>query len=545
MKQSAFLFALPVVLGLAGCSVVGVKVERQSAASLRRDALQVVRQNGGSEAAASFVSAQQGNLSESGRASALLEAVRRSASARPGTPDHAVNLAATRSLLALMAARDFAPLPLGDGRTLDVSPASKTTVDPRTAKRVFPAADVRITKLRIRVVQEGAGLPCVAHFAPRSPAVAGQAGVPPLAGFCEPVTVLARADGSNPRLDFYRTRVDDDVVVEGDKTKLAADFSAPLAYLLSRGQNRNMDVMALLRSDKKFAFMGLYQFHRYDPDKIPVVFVHGLMSRPETWVPAVNELMADEKIRERYQFWFFLYPTGWPVWGSAAELRSELDRYRKTFDPSRRNPNFDRMVLAGHSMGGLISSLQVRTGGEKLWRQFMDTPPHQLSISPALKQRVVKIVQFQPRPEISRVVFFATPHRGSDLAVNPISDFFSRLIRLPFGFLEHDRIALQSALREDVRDLFVAPANSITFLRANSPLLKSILALPMRPGVPFHSVVGDRGRGDAPESSDGVVPYWSSRMEGAKSEKIVPSGHGAHEHPDGIAELRRILSLHL
>jgi hypothetical protein len=162
-----------------------------------------------------------------------------------------------------------------------------------------------------------------------------------------------------------------------------------------------------------------------------------------------------------------------------------------------------------------------------------------------LKERVVKIVQFQPRPEISRVVFFATPHRGSDLAVNPISDFFSRLIRLPFGFLEHDRIALQSALREDVRDLFVAPANSITFLRANSPLLKSILALPMRPGVPFHSVVGDRGRGDAPESSDGVVPYWSSRMEGAKSEKIVPSGHGAHEHPDGIAELRRILSLHL
>jgi pimeloyl-ACP methyl ester carboxylesterase len=404
---------------------------------------------------------------------------------------------------------------------------------------------VRITKLRVRTVQKGAGLPCVAHFAPKSPALAGQAGVPPMAGFCEPVTALVRTDDRAPQLVFYRTRVDDDVVVAGRNAKLAADFSAPLAYLLSRGQNRNLDVVAMIRPDKKFAFTGLYQFHRYDPDKIPVVFVHGLMSRPETWVPAVNELMADEEIRERYQFWFFLYPTGLPVWASAAELRSELDRYRKRFDPTRSNHNFDRMVLAGHSMGGLISSLQIRTGGKKLWKQFMDTPPEQLSLSPQLKKRIIKIVEFQPRPEIARVVFFSAPHRGSDLAVNPLSDFFSRLIKLPFGFLERDRIALQSALREDVRDLFVAPANSITFLRANSPLLKAILALPMRPGVPYHSVIGDQGKGNTPESSDGVVPYWSSHLDGAKSEKIVPSGHGSHENPEGIAELRRILKLHL
>jgi pimeloyl-ACP methyl ester carboxylesterase len=301
----------------------------------------------------------------------------------------------------------------------------------------------------------------------------------------------------------------------------------------------------LLRSDRKFHRTGLYQFHRYDPEKIPVVFVHGLMSRPETWVPAVNELMADEEIRERYQFWFFLYPTGLPVWGSAAELRSEIDRYRNAFDPARRNRNFDRMVLAGHSMGGLISSLQVRTGGEKLWRQFMDTPPYQLSISPEMKERVVKIVNFQPRPEVARVIFFSTPHRGSELAVNPVAEFFSRLIRLPFSFIEKDRMTLQAAMYEQYRDLFVAPANSVVFLRANSPLLKSILALPMRPGVPYHSVIGDQGRGNTPDSSDGVVPYWSSHMKNAKSEKIVPSGHGSHEHPEGIVELRRILKLHL
>ncbi len=545
MNRFVALALAPFLVWAVGCSTVGVRVEKQSSATVRREALRLVRHHGDSPAALSLAGAQQKNLPETGRAMALLEAARRSAGARAGTPDHAVNVAATRSLLALMSARDFAPLPLGDARTLTVSPDSRRTLDPRTASIIIPAEDIRITRLRVRTVQEGAGLPCVARFAPDAPVLQGQPGIPPLGGICEPVTALVLAGGRDPQLVFYRTRVDDDISVGGYRGKLAADFTAPLAYMVSRGRNRSLDVRSLMRVDQSYGMTGLYQFSRFDPDKIPVVFVHGLMSRPETWVPAVNELMADEKIRERYQFWFFLYPTGLPVWASAAELRSELDRYRKVCDPARRNRNFDRAVLVGHSMGGLISSLQIRTGGRALWQQFMDTPPEQLPLSGALRERIIRIVQFQPRPEIARVVFFATPHRGSDLAVHPVSEFFSRLIRLPVEFLDTDRYKLQSALREEYRDLFVAPANSLVFLRANSPLLKSILALPMRPGVPYHSVIGDQGRGDTPTSSDGVVPYWSSRLDGAVSEKVVPSGHGAHENPEGIAELRRILRLHL
>jgi pimeloyl-ACP methyl ester carboxylesterase len=339
--------------------------------------------------------------------------------------------------------------------------------------------------------------------------------------------------------------VDDDVLVNGRREKLAADFTAPLAYMLSKGRNRDIDIQALLRVDRNIGDTGLYQFSRYDPEKIPVVFVHGLLSRPETWVSALNGLMADEKIRERYQFWFFLYPTGLPVWTSAAKLRSELDRYRSVLDPARRNRHLDRMVLVGHSMGGLISSLQIRNGGEALWQQFMDTPLEKLSLSGKLKERIVEIVEFEPRPEVSRVVFFATPHRGSEMAVKPYTEFFSRLIRLPFTFLDNDRLILESALRKDFRNIFVAPANSLVFLRANSPLLKSILNLPLKKGIPYHSVIGDRGKNNAPNSSDGVVPYWSSRLEGVQSEKIVPSAHGTHEHPEGVAELARILHLHL
>jgi hypothetical protein len=67
----------------------------------------------------------------------------------------------------------------------------------------------------------------------------------------------------------------------------------------------------------------------------------------------------------------------------------------------------------------------------------------------------------------------------------------------------------------------------------------------MTPGIPYHTIMGDRGRGDAPNSSDGVVPYWSSHMEGAQSELVVASGHAAHQDPKGIGEVCRILLLNV
>src|SRR5438309_6932872 len=64
--------------------------------------------------------------------------------------------------------------------------------------------------------------------------------------------------------------------------------------------------------------------------------------------------------------------------------------------------------------------------------------------------------------------------------------------------------------------------------------------------APYHSIIGNRGKpGPLADSSDGVVPYWSSHLDGAQSEVIVPGPHGACELPQTIAELDRILRLHL
>ena len=534
--------AMALLAGVAGCTIVDLKVQGPSA--LRAKSREVVQENGHGRAALLLQKGTQSREDAATRITALVEAAELTAQARPGSAAQRLNRAATENLVAALQARAFAPVVLADGRTLTVSGDSPKTLDPRSADELLAARALQIEGLRVRNIQEGAGVPYVARFKSASPALRAQAGIPPLSGICEPVTALVRSVKSGPQLVFYRTLSSDDATINGRRVKLAADFTAPLAYMLSKGRNRSFDVRALVRTDLNMDQAGLYQFSRYEPGKIPVVLVHGLMSRPETWVPAINELLGDEKIREKYQFWFFLYPTGLPVWASAAKLREDMDRFRSTLDPQRTNGQLDRMVLAGHSMGGLISGLQIRSGGHHLWRQFMKTPPEQLKLSPQTRERLLRIINFGPRHDVARVVFFATPHRGSELAVNPFAEFFGRLIRLPFNVAQPDMLTIRQALREDLRELFVAPANSVVFLRARSPLLAAILNLPMRPGVPYHSIIGDRGRGDTPDSSDGVVPYWSSKLEGASTETIVPSGHGTNENPEGILEFRRILRRH-
>ena len=86
--------------------------------------------------------------------------------------------------------------------------------------------------------------------------------------------------------------------------------------------------------------------------------------------------------------------------------------------------------------------------------------------------------------------------------------------------------------------------NSVDTLAPNNRFVKAINTIPVVPGIPYHVICGDRGKGDAPNSSDGVVAYWSSHMDGAQSELVVPSSHSAHQNPQAIAEVLRILKLH-
>lgn len=455
--------------------------------------------------------------------------------------------AAVGRLVATLRADGFAPQAVTGVpgvRRVELDVSGVGVVDPREAVNLVPAADVRIRGLRERVVQDGAGVAFVGEFSRTSRLARGQPGAPP-GGFDVPVTAVVDFRSGVARLRFFDTYVADRVRVGGHEVVLAADFSAPVAFTVTRGRNRAIDLGGLLHVRGRLDDARLLQFQPYCKGRVPVVFIHGLLSRPEAWLNTLNELLAEREIRENFQFWFFMYPTGLPVWKSAAILRREGERFDEEFGRAARPARERRVVLVGHSMGGLIASLLIRQGGDVLWGQLSRRPLDELRLSAEARETIREMIFFPPRDDIGRAVFIATPHRGSALAGMPFATFASRLIRLPNMLNRNDRAELVSALEDEVGRIFGRGLTSIRFLEARSPFLTSILNLPLSNDVPYHSIIGDRGRGNTPHSSDGVVPYWSSHLESAASEKIVPSGHGAQEHPEAIAELRRILRIHV
>jgi hypothetical protein len=79
--------------------------------------------------------------------------------------------------------------------------------------------------------------------------------------------------------------------------------------------------MAMIRPQNYEQQTGLYMLEPYDPDRIPVIFVHGLLSIPQMWVPTITAVQSDAVLHNRYQFWVFAYPTGSPIALSALRLR--------------------------------------------------------------------------------------------------------------------------------------------------------------------------------------------------------------------------------
>ena len=124
-----------------------------------------------------------------------------------------------------------------------------------------------------------------------------------------------------------------------------------------------------------------------------------------------------------------------------------------------------------------------------------------------------------------------------------------RAVRLPFDFLNDandlfQRNRLDEATLQQVGFRNGRPSTGPDDLSPGSLFMQSTADLPIKPGLPFHTIVGWRDPAlPLAQSSDGVVPYASAHLDGAESERAVPSGHSVQETPGAIMELRRILRL--
>ena len=296
----------------------------------------------------------------------------------------------------------------------------------------------------------------------------------------------------------------------------------------------------------RFEGPGLSSVRPYVRGKIPVVLIHGLWSNPRSWASMIEDLEADPILRENYQFWTFGYPTGEPVLYSASVLRRALFHAREQYDPDGSDPAFDRMVLIGHSLGGLLAKLMAQDSGSHLWETVSAQPADHLDGPAAARDLLRQAFFFRPLPGVRRIIFIATPHRGSRLDRGALHAFGSRLIR----HVDPLQRAYGTLLASNGPDFFLHTfreglPTSVDQLTWDHPRLLSLCDLGIDPGVEYHSIIADRRDPPRERGTDGVVPYASAHLDGAASEFLVHGGHLCQAHPLVIRECRRILTEHL
>ncbi|MGL6194335.1 MAG: esterase/lipase family protein, partial [Thermoguttaceae bacterium] len=313
---------------------------------------------------------------------------------------------------------------------------------------------------------------------------------------------------------------------------------------------KNADYVTLEDTDenqtKPQKLCGIMMMQPYDPNKIPVVMVHGLASSPMTWMEMFNSLRGIPEIREKYQFWFYFYPSVQPFWVSAAQLRDDLAEIRATLDPNDTAPALHQMTLVGHSMGGLIARMQTIESGDSVWNLVSDVPFEQLDEPPEVKNEIKKWFFFSPDPSIHRVITIATPFHGSDFANNFTQWLANRVVHLPQSITN---VADSFAIREDgvlKKGSLLHMETSIESLSPKNPLFKVISTDTRAPDAEYNNIVGLVNNNGLLKyfntKSDGVVRYESATFPEAESEITVPSMHSyVHTHPRAIMEVRRIL----
>ena len=445
---------------------------------------------------------------------------------------------------------------LADGSNLvvvhDLSEGDRATLNPREWSRIEPAAQVVARELPLRTTAQGVGVPLVFSRDVNRSATPVSLLVPlERNGEVVPATLLARFDDSDP--DQPRMHLRWQATLEtvqwavnnaAAPVPVAADFSAPLEVFGAAGGFRAPALLGVLRPDRFPDAIELFRMTPKDPQRVPVVLVHGLASQPRMWRGVVNELLRDPEIRERCEFYYFAYPTSQPLPYVASQLRlalSELQHLGLADD--------GEVLLVGHSLGGLVSKMQVTDPGSRLWDLYFTSQPEQIERLGPVSQRLSEWLFYESVPVVGRVVFIATPHGGSEIADSWIGDIGRRLARVPrhaitlAGSLVMLEVGVLTDTGRRVANRFPTVVEGLS---PESRFLATLRSLPVADGIGTHTIYGNRNAGNPDRPcTDGVVRCDSARLPGMDSELMVVSGHNAHENPQAIAELRRIIRLHL
>ena len=401
--------------------------------------------------------------------------------------------------------------------------------------------------LSVRNREAGVGAPLIAVW-PTDPTFRWRRSVP--------ATVLLRLQGSladlaagrsAAALELYSPLEDEGthIMIGQTKVPLETDLTTYLAYNLNQSAIWKFGKLGFLAPAEVFPSQ-LILNQPYDPGRIPVVFVHGTFSSPVTWAEMANSLTADPVLRQRYQIWSFIYASGNPLVRSVADLRAALTAEVQRRDPEGTNTALRQMVVIGHSQGGLLTKGTAITTGDRVWSQFSTNRWEDLKISDAQRQEVRRMFFLEPLPFVSRVVFIATPHRGSYLSSSLARRLAQRFVSLPGAMVSRGKDALRLTEGSSAGNFFRGKLpTSLDSMSPKNPGLLAMAEVPVVPPVKAHSIIPVKGGGDLQRGRDGVVSYQSAHVGYVESEFIVNSKHSCLDQPATIEEVRRILHEHL
>lgn len=328
---------------------------------------------------------------------------------------------------------------------------------------------------------------------------------------------------------------------------LAANFTAGYGLWLARSDFSRQAFRNLMGSASALQSPHIFMLQPYDPNRKIILMLHGIASSPEAWVNTANEVLGDAALRERYQLWQLYYPTNLPLIINLQSIREAVLNALQTVDPAGATPAADDMVLIGHSMGGLLARLLVSEDDGT----FLDRLGELLQLDPQRKKRLATRfsaeLRITPLPGVTRAVFIAAPHRGTDVADYRLARWLAGLITLPVKVLEQVQQFAEVVLDPEQQ---IQPARvrftSIDNLSERDSFIRATADLPIYSGVKYHSIIAvEQPSLPIEQRSDGVVPYLSAHLPGAESEMIIRSGHSVQETSAAILEIRRILYQHL
>ncbi len=432
--------------------------------------------------------------------------------------------------------------------SLDLSEMPKGSVKHQKIRTFVPDTTLNFDGIRNQYTSEGIGARMVVQFEEdKDDAQNSWHEMPYL-----PVSLILKFPGNSaeevirsrdvkvtPVVTYYSNKIS----IGSQKIPVGTNYSSAYGLWLANSDFASQSLGTIFGKGDVLSKPNLYMMQPYRPKLKTIILIHGLASSPEAWVNAANEIMGDEVLRNNYQIWQIYYPTSAPISLNRAEISKVINETFDHFDPERKNPASKDVVLIGHSMGGIISRLLVSDSGTQLWDTLLKNYPN--IDQDKVKEKVKDMMFFEPLPGTTLAIFLAAPHRGTPFADKSFAKWLTGYVKIPFSLMNRLKETAMLVFGQDV-PYDKLSLSGVDNLSAKDPVILELAKLKISPSVTYHSIIGnDDPSVPLEESSDGIVPYWSSHWNGAASETIIESGHSVQETPKAILQIRKILRDHL